>query len=68
MYGENSCRFFFQKREGKRQFVRPRLKQEDNIKNYLKGTGLDCVNWINLAGDMDEYCEVLDNVMDLNVP
>jgi hypothetical protein len=58
----------FQKHEEKRQLVRPRLRQEDNIENYLKGIGLDCVNWINLAGDRDECCEVVDNVMDLNVP
>jgi hypothetical protein len=68
MYGEKFMKVFFQKHEGKRQFVRPRLKQEDNIKNYLKGVGLDCVKWLNLAGDRDEYCEVVDYVMDLNVP
>jgi hypothetical protein len=27
---------FFQKHEGKRQFVRPRFRQEDNIKTILK--------------------------------
>jgi hypothetical protein len=59
---------FFQKHEGKRQLVRPGLRQEGNIKSYLKGTGLDCVNWINLAGDRDECCEVVNNVKDLNVP
>jgi hypothetical protein len=58
---------FFQKHEGKRQFVRPRFRQEDNIKNYLKGIGLECVKWINVGGDWDECCEVVNNVMDLNV-
>jgi len=67
MYVENSRRFF-QKYEGKRHIVRPRLSQEDNIKNYLKGIGLECAKWINLVGDRDECCEVVDSVMDINVP
>jgi hypothetical protein len=37
------------KPEGKRSFERPKYKQEDNIRNYLRVTGWERVEWIRLA-------------------
>ena len=50
-------RVLLNKREGKRQFRRPRHRWEDNIKINFKerGGGGD---WINLAQDRD-ICELL---------
>jgi hypothetical protein len=37
------------KPEGKRPLGRTRRKWEDNIKMYLRETGIDGANWIQLA-------------------
>ena len=47
------------KPEGKRTFVRPRHRWEDNIKIYLQEVGCGVMNWIELAQDRDRWdkCE-----------
>jgi hypothetical protein len=37
--------------EGKRLLGRPRHRWEDNINLYLRETGIDGTNWIQLAQD-----------------
>ena len=39
--------------EGKRPFVIPRCRWEDNIKMDLQQMGCGCMSWIELAQDMD---------------
>jgi hypothetical protein len=45
---ENAYRVSVRKSEGKRSFGVSGCRFEDNIKMYLKGTGLEVVNWICL--------------------
>jgi hypothetical protein len=42
------------KYEGKRPLGRPRHRWEDNIKMVLKETGMEGMDWINLACDCYE--------------
>jgi hypothetical protein len=40
----------------------------DNIKMDLRGTGLDGMDWIELAQDMDQWRALVKTVMNLRVP
>jgi hypothetical protein len=55
------------KSEGKRPLVRPRHRWED-IRIHLKEIGWEGVNWIHLAHDMDQWRDLLNMVMNLQVP
>jgi hypothetical protein len=46
--------------EGKRPRGRPRLRWEDNIKMYLRGMGLETVEWIYLAQDRNSWRALLN--------
>jgi hypothetical protein len=40
----------------------------DNIKIYLREIGWDCMNWIDLAQDRDQWKALVNMVMNLRVP
>jgi hypothetical protein len=53
---------------GKRSLGKPRRRWEDNIKMYLKETGIDGANWIRLAQDRFQLRAFMSTVMNLRVP
>jgi len=54
--------------EGKRPLGRPRRRWEDNIKMDLQEVGCGCVDWIDLAQDMDSWEALVNAVMNFRVP
>jgi len=56
------------KPEGKRPLVRPRHRWENNIRMDLRELGWECVDWIHLAEDRDQWRAVVNTVMNLRVP
>jgi hypothetical protein len=64
----NVCNFLVGKREGKRLLARPRCRWEDNIQLDPKETGLEGVDWINLAQDRDRRLILVKTVMNVQVP
>jgi hypothetical protein len=57
-------RILLGKREGRRPLGRPRHRWVDNIK-WIGWGGMD---WINLAEDRDQWCAVVNTVMNLWIP
>jgi hypothetical protein len=64
----NAYRIFVRKPEGNRPLGRPRRRCVDNIKMNLKEIGGDCMDWIDLSQDRDQWRALLDTVMNLRVP
>jgi hypothetical protein len=56
------------KHEGKRPLGRPRHRWEDNIKMDLQEVGCGGMDWIELAQDRDRWREIVNTVMNLQVP
>ena len=56
------------KPEGKRPFVRPRCKCENNIKMDLQEVGGGCEDWMELAQDRDKWRALVSTMMNLGVP
>ena len=56
------------KPEGKRQFGRPRLRWEDNIKMDLQEVGGVCGDWMELAQDREWWRALVSAVMNFRVP
>ena len=56
------------KPDGKRQFGRPRLRWENNIKIDLQEVGCGDVDWIELAQDTDRWRALVSAAMNLRVP
>jgi hypothetical protein len=54
--------------EGKRPLGRPRHRWEDNIKMDIRETGIDGINWIQLAQDMVQWWAFVSTVMNLQFP
>jgi hypothetical protein len=54
---KNVCRILVGKPEGKRQLGGPRNRLVDNIKMDLREIGWDCMDWIDLAQDMNKWRE-----------
>jgi hypothetical protein len=52
---KNTYRILVGKPEGKRPLGRPRRKWVDNIKIDLRETGLDGVDWVDLAQNRDQW-------------
>jgi hypothetical protein len=53
---------FVTKPEGKRLLGRPRCRWKNNIKTDVRDTGLDCMDWLNLAEDKFK-CWALVNML-----
>jgi hypothetical protein len=47
---------------------RPRRRWVDNIKMYLRETGWDVMDWIDLAQDRDQWRALVNTVMNHRVP
>jgi hypothetical protein len=54
--------------ESKRPLGRPRRRWEDDIKLYLRETGIDGANWIQLTQDRVQWRACVNTVMNLRVP
>jgi hypothetical protein len=54
--------------EGKRPLGRLRRRWKNNIKLYLKETGIDGANWIQLAQDRVQCLFFVNKEMKLQVP
>jgi hypothetical protein len=59
---------FVGKAEGKRPLGRPRSRWVDNIKMDLRDIGWNCIDWIDLPQDRDQWKTLLDMVINLRVP
>jgi hypothetical protein len=55
------------KPEGKRALGRPRCRCLDNIYIDLREMGCDCMDWIDLAQDRDQWRALVNTVMNLRV-
>jgi hypothetical protein len=64
----NAYRILVGKPEGKRPLGRPRLSWVGNIKMDLRETGLDGMDWIELAQDREQWRALVSMVMNLQVP
>jgi hypothetical protein len=53
---------------GKRPVGRSRCKWVDNIKADLREIGRDCVDWIYMAQDRDQWRALVNTVLNLWVP
>jgi hypothetical protein len=56
------------KPEVKRPLGRPRRRWVDNIKMDLREVGWDCMDWIDLTGDRDQWRALVNTVMNFRVP
>jgi hypothetical protein len=64
----NAYRILVGKQKGKRLLVRPRSRWMDNIKMALGEVEWDCVDWIGMAQDRDQWRALVSAVMNLRVP
>jgi hypothetical protein len=56
------------KPEEMKSLERPRRRWVDNIKMDLREIGWDCMDWIDLAQDRDQWRALVSTVMNLRVP
>jgi hypothetical protein len=54
--------------EGKRPLGRPRFRWVENIKMNLREIGWDCMDWIALAQNRDQWRALVNTVMNFRVP
>jgi hypothetical protein len=64
----NAYRILVGKPKGKRPLGRPRRRWVDNIKMDLGEIGWDCVDWVDLAQDRDQWRSLVNTVMNFRVP
>jgi hypothetical protein len=64
----NAYRILVGKPEGKKPLGRPRRRWVDNIKMDLREIGLDGMDWMELAQDMDQRRALVNMVMNFRVP
>ena len=64
----NAYRVLVGKPEGKRPLGRPMRRWENNIKMDLREVGCDPGEWIDLAGDRDQWRAYVRAIMNLRVP
>jgi hypothetical protein len=63
----NAYRILVEKPEGKRPLGRPRRRWVDNIRLDLGEIGSDCVDWIDVAQDRDQWRALVHRVMNPRV-
>jgi hypothetical protein len=63
----NAYRIFVGKPEGKNPLGRPRRRWVDNIKMDLREIGLDGMDWIDLAQDIDQWRAFVNTLMKLGL-
>jgi hypothetical protein len=61
----NGCRILLRKTEGRKP---PGRRWVDNIKMALREIELDCIDWIHLAQDKDQWPTLMNKVMNIRVP
>jgi hypothetical protein len=54
--------------EAKRPLGIPRRRWVDNIKIDLREIGCDCMDWIDLVQNRDQWRTLVNTVMNLQVP
>jgi hypothetical protein len=59
----NACNIIVGKPEGKRTFGRPRSKWKDNIRKNLREIEWECVDWMYLTQDRDQWRAPLNTIM-----
>jgi hypothetical protein len=64
----NAYRILVGMSEGKRPLGRSRRRWVDNIKMDLRGIGWDCMDWLDLAQNRDQWRALVNTVMNLRVP
>jgi len=64
----NVYKTLVRKPEGTRPSQRPRHKQKDNIRMYLRDIYWEGVDWIHLAQYRDQWWAFVNTVMNLQVP
>jgi hypothetical protein len=64
----DAYRISFGKPEGKRPLGRPRRRWVDNIKMDLREIRWDCMDWIELVQDRDQWRALVNTVMKFRVP
>jgi hypothetical protein len=64
----NAYNILFGKLEGKRPLRRPKHKWEDNVRMDLREIGWEGVDWMHLAEDGDQCQDVVNVLMNFQVP
>jgi hypothetical protein len=64
----NAYRILVGKPEGKRPLGRPRRRWVDSIKMDLREIEWDCMDWIYLAQDRDQWRALVNTEINLRVP
>jgi hypothetical protein len=64
----NAYRVLVGTSEGKRPLGRPRRRWVDNIKVDLRERGWDCMDWIDVAQDRDQWRALVNTVMNRLFP
>jgi hypothetical protein len=64
----NAYRILVGKPEGKRPLGRSRHRWVDNIKIGLRGIVWECVDWIDMAEDRDQWSALVNTVLNPWVP
>jgi hypothetical protein len=64
----NAFRILMGKPEGKRPLGRPRRRWVGNIKIDVREIRWDCMDWIDLAQDRDQWRALVNAVTNLRVP
>jgi hypothetical protein len=68
MEERNAYRILVGKQEGKRSLGRPRRRWVDNIKMDFREIGWDCVHWLDMAQDREQWRALVNAVLNLRVP
>jgi hypothetical protein len=64
----NAYRILVEKPDGKRPLGRPRRRWADNIKMDLREIEWDCMDWIDLVHDRDQWKALVNTVINLRAP
>jgi hypothetical protein len=64
----NAYRILVGKSEGKRPLGRPRYRWVDNIKMDLREVAWDCMDWIDLTQDRDQWKALVNTAMNHRIP